>query len=239
MKVSVITVVYNDVLGIAKTVESVLSQRDIAVQYIVMDGGSTDGTVDVLNDFVAAGVELEIRQDKGMYDALNYAYKKCLGEYVAILNSGDSYVLDNSLASAVSRLESNDATFLYSDVFFGRQVESARRLASEMRSNVMLGLGYYHTSIVCSRLLYEQVGPFSMQYKIAADVDWLLKAYKSPCFKPIKSDPLVFMNDMGVSATLKWSSIGEYCQVLRSAGFSKIYVVITLFLQLLAARRGL
>jgi len=239
MKVSVITVVYNDALGIIKTVESVLSQDGLDVQYIVMDGGSTDGTANLLKDFVDKGIELEVRQDKGMYDALNYALKKCSGDYIAILNSGDTYVSNDSLVKAVEVLESQKATFLYSDVFFGEEINSAKRVFSDLRKNLMLGLGYYHTSIVCSRLLYEQVGKFSMRYKIASDVDWLLRAYNAPCFKVAKSEPVVFMDDAGVSSTLKWSSIGEYCQVLRSAGFSKFYVLITLFLQLLAARRAL
>ena len=90
-KVSVITVVYNDVGHIRETIESFFSQTWEDKEYIVIDGGSTDGTIDIIKEYANRISYWISEPDKGMYDAMNKGILKANGDWINILNSGDLY----------------------------------------------------------------------------------------------------------------------------------------------------
>ena len=88
MKVSVITVVYNDVEGLKRTIPSVLNQRSNDYEYIILDGGSTDGTLEYLSSLSIKG-KIKSEPDTGIYNAMNKGLQMATGEYTIFLNSGD------------------------------------------------------------------------------------------------------------------------------------------------------
>ena len=118
--ISVITVSYNAVTTIEQTILSVINQTYSNIEYIIIDGGSTDGTVDIIRKYADRIAYWVSEPDKGIYDAMNKGTKKANGEYIAFLNSDDWYELDavsiiaqfadgkNDLISGIIKLYKND-----------------------------------------------------------------------------------------------------------------------------------
>ena len=101
-KVSIITVVYNDVKNIRSTIESYLSQSYDNKEYIIIDGGSNDGTMDIVNLYRDRIDVVVSEPDKGIYDAMNKGIKRATGNWIGILNSGDTFVSTDTLKTVFS-----------------------------------------------------------------------------------------------------------------------------------------
>ena len=118
-KISVITICYNAEKEIEKTMVSVLDQSFNDYEYIIVDGASRDHTMNrihkVLDKYPACNVEVTSEPDRGIYDAMNKGIKKASGEWVILMNSGDTFLDDNVLENVFSRKIPEDKTFLYSD----------------------------------------------------------------------------------------------------------------------------
>lgn len=117
-KISVITVVYNDVEHIEETIESFFSQTWHNKEYIVIDGGSTDGTVEIIKKYLDKIDYFSSEKDDGIYDAMNKGIIHCTGTWINILNSGDVYVNSNSLKDAM-----NIEDLSHTDVIYGNSIE--------------------------------------------------------------------------------------------------------------------
>lgn len=233
-KVTVITVVFNDVEKISKTIDSVLLQKNIDLQYILMDGGSKDGTLDIIRSYSEKNpekIDYFSESDKGMYDALNKALKIASGEFICLINSGDCYIKDNAISSALSLLNNNKCNFFFSDVYYGSSFEKSKRVKSGISKFPILGLGYFHTSIICTSDFYKKIGPFSLKYRIAADADWLMRCLNSKYFRPIKGEPILFMDNNGMSEGNLLASFGEYSQALMNNGFGRVVSIFSFLLR--------
>lgn len=110
MKISIITVCYNSASTIRDAVDSVLSQRDVELEYIVIDGGSTDGTVDILKGYGGRISFLVSEPDEGIYDAMNKGVSLATGDVVGILNSDDFYAHDQVLSQVLNAFEGAGGT---------------------------------------------------------------------------------------------------------------------------------
>lgn len=108
MKVSIITVVFNGLKTIEDTIKSVLSQRYHDIEYIVIDGGSTDGTLEILAMYQSSISKYISERDKGIYDAMNKGIKLSTGDIVATLNSDDIYAGETIVNQMVKFIQSND-----------------------------------------------------------------------------------------------------------------------------------
>lgn len=127
--VTVITVVYNDVHNIVDTLESVLQQTYPAIDYVVIDGGSTDGTTEAILPYKDRLGQFVSEKDDGMYDALNKGIRMARGEWIIVLNSGDSFcsanTLEDVMAQKLQREGCEDAGFLHeqADIIYGNSIE--------------------------------------------------------------------------------------------------------------------
>ena len=113
MKLSIITVNLNNKDGLQKTIDSVISQTYKDFEWIIIDGGSTDGSKELIenySDYVSYWVS---EPDKGIYNAMNKGIKQSHGEYLQFLNSGDIFIEDNTLKQVVSQLVNEDIVFGY------------------------------------------------------------------------------------------------------------------------------
>lgn len=117
-KISVITVVFNDAANIGKTIESYIAQTWENKEYIVIDGGSTDGTVNIIKKHLDKIDYFCSEKDDGIYDAMNKGISHCTGDWINILNSGDVYVNSNSLRDAM-----NIENLSHTDVIYGNSIE--------------------------------------------------------------------------------------------------------------------
>ena len=117
MKVSIITVVYNNVSTIRDTIRSVLSQDYKQIEYIIIDGGSTDGTLNIIKEY-GNRIKYLTERDYGIYDAMNKGIRLSSGEIVGILNSDDTFFDKSVVSSIVSGFENNDIDALVADIIF-------------------------------------------------------------------------------------------------------------------------
>ncbi len=102
IKVSIITVVYNSKNNISKTIESVINQTYKNYEYIIIDGGSTNGTLDIINDYSASISKIISESDKGIYDAMNKEINFAIGDWVYFLNSGDVFFSNETIKKIFS-----------------------------------------------------------------------------------------------------------------------------------------
>ncbi|MFU8847638.1 MAG: glycosyltransferase [Opitutales bacterium] len=135
MRISVITVSYNSAATIVDTVESVLAQTGVNLEYIVMDGGSTDATLEKLAPYREAIDILVSEPDAGMYDAMNKGIARASGEVVAILNSDDIYADAQVLARVVEQFYGSEVDCLYGD----RWIASSAMLRKPLSKLKQLG----------------------------------------------------------------------------------------------------
>lgn len=175
-KISVITVVYNDVAHIRQTMESFFDQTWLEKEYIVIDGGSTDGTVDVIREYADRLAYWCSEKDDGIYHAMNKGLQHCSGDWVNVLNSGDLYASSRSLELAVTRAP--DIT--QADVIYGDSIERSEACGDVYKrtsdiSQMAFGPIYRHgSSLVRTSVQKEHPYDLSQAATYGYALDWLM-----------------------------------------------------------------
>jgi len=179
--ITIITPVLNRVAVIQEALDSVHNQHYPALDHIVVDGGSTDGTLDIVRTYPR--VRLIVGRDNGMYDAINKALRLATGDFIALLNSDDKYE-PGIFAEVAQAAETHpEAQVIYGDtVLFELDANGQRRVlhkkASPSRSRVDFSAmleGLPINACFIRRSLYERLGGFSDQYRIAGDRDFMIR----------------------------------------------------------------
>lgn len=176
--ISIVTVCYNSAKTIRRSIESVISQPYDAIEYIIIDGGSTDGTLDIIRDYEDKIAYWCSETDNGIYDAMNKGIKKSTGDIIAFINSDDWYVSDVFKVVA-DYFEQTQADVLYGDF---RKVWTEKRTERFKLDNLCLDDLYYrflfcHQAMFFKRKLFDSIGLYNTNYKISADYEWVLRAY--------------------------------------------------------------
>ena len=222
MKITVVTVAYNEEANIRRTIESVLNQTSCDFEYIICDGKSTDGTVDVAKSYIPAFVERGIsfqiwsEKDKGIYDAMNKGIERSQGEYVHFLNAGDWYYDSNVISDVAEKIiETGMPDVIYGDIVYVERGVVLRQATDH--NDLRRGMTMAHPStFVANYILKEKF--FDTQYKIAADYNLLLDLYlEGKVFSNIHI-PISYFELDGVSATNISGSLKEQREVLVSHG---------------------
>jgi glycosyltransferase involved in cell wall biosynthesis len=178
-KLSVITIVFNNVTGIERTLRSVLEQSYSPIEYIVVDGGSTDGTLDILNKYKDGVHKLISERDEGIYDAMNKGLALAEGDYVLFMNSGDEIYAVDTVKNVFAA--EPDADIYYGETeMYDENWQSLGRRRHQAPENFTwkdfrYGMSISHQAIYIKRSLAE---PYDRNYKLSADIDWILKAAK-------------------------------------------------------------
>lgn len=180
MKFSIITVVYNRRAYIAHCIESVLMQDYPHVEYIIVDGGSTDGTLEVVRAYGTKIARVISEKDEGIYDALNKGIALATGEVIGILNSDDFYVTKDVLSSVAKRFEETGADAVWGDLEYvePEKPESVvRRWKSSPFKRGSFAWGWMppHPTFFARRSVYERFGSFRKDMKIGADFEIMLR----------------------------------------------------------------
>lgn len=180
-KVSIITVVYNNLNHIQNAIESVLSQDYTNIEYIVIDGQSTDGTIQAIDDFKDQIDIFISSSDKGIYDALNKGIKISTGEIIGILHSDDLFFDSRVVTDMVELLELKRAEFIFSDLIIVNP-DTKKLLRYYMAHYFrpwLLRVGWIppHPTIFMKKKLIEEFGNYSLEYKIASDFDYILRIF--------------------------------------------------------------
>ncbi len=178
MKMSVITVSYNSAATIEDTIRSVAGQRCGDVEYIVVDGGSTDGTPDIIKRYECNISRWVSEKDGGIYDAMNKGIKMSTGDVVGILNSDDVYAGADVLAMVAEAFGRGDDC-CYSDLaYVSRDMKNVvRRWKSGEYRPGRFRIGWHppHPSFFVRREIYDRYGMFNRDFRIAADYEIMLR----------------------------------------------------------------
>lgn len=178
--VSVVTVCLNAATTIERTMRAVLGQSYPNIEYIIIDGGSTDGTLGIIQKYENRIASWSSSKDAGIADAFNRGVKKAKGKYFCLVNADDWPEPDN-LRFAVEALEARpDAAFVFGDLLIHRDAVLAYRHngAADYRRSFGLSMGSLnHPTMVCRRELFDRIGLFDTGYRIAMDFDWLLRLH--------------------------------------------------------------
>jgi len=200
MRVSVITVCYNAIQGIEKTITSVLSQSYPEIEYIVIDGGSKDGTVDVIQKYADRIDYFVSEPDGGIYDAMNKGIRVAAGGWITFLNASDTYYSSQSIEAVFSREIPSDI-----DVVYGYQVHSYG-YGKFVRKQLPLtffstGMPFGHESSFVRAEVMKHDG-FDIRYRIAADYNFFYQLYMSGGhFMPVDVIVADFESAEGVSSS--------------------------------------
>ena len=221
MKLSLITVCYNSTAIIRTCFDSVLSQRGIDLEYIVVDGGSKDGTVDIIKEYStrsAYSAQLTFKwiseRDQGMYDALNKGIAMATGDVVGILNADDMFESDDTLAHVVdcfNRVEHAERVeAIYADIRFVKDdlQTTSRYYSAKHWKPWMLQWGKMppHPSVYIRRELFEKLGLYKLGYDIAADYELLIRYLRKAGIMTRYLNECVVRMRMGGKSTRGWKS---------------------------------
>ncbi|PPD41670.1 MAG: glycosyl transferase [Methylocystis sp.] len=182
MKFSVVTVCYNNVSTIADTLDSVARQSWADREHVIVDGASTDGTVALIEARADSCVSLVSAPDRGIYDAMNKGVARAAGDVICFLNADDFYADDGVLERVARLMEGGDLDAVLGDVSFfspERPDKVIRRYDSGRFSPEKLGAGLMpaHPGMFMRREIFERVGPFRTDYRIAGDFEWIVRAF--------------------------------------------------------------
>ena len=174
---SVVTVVYNNVRDLERTMLSVLNQTYREIEYLIIDGGSNDGTLDIIMKYENHLAKLISEKDKGIYDAMNKGLALATGDYVLFMNSGDE-IYANDTVEKVFNTAPNADIYYGETAMFDTNWKSLgqRRHQAPAEFNLKsfrYGMSISHQAIYIRRVLVE---PYDLQYQLSADIDWILKA---------------------------------------------------------------
>ena len=230
MKISLITACYNSATTLRTAIESVLSQRGVDIEYIVVDGGSKDGTVDIIKEYADKTLKSQLltpnftfrwlsESDKGMYDAINKGIKMATGDIVGILNADDMFESENTLAHVVEAFRSGgvesggvgeSVDCVYADIRFVKDdlQTTSRYYSAKHWKPWMLQWGKMppHPSVYIRRKLFERHGLYKLGYDIAADYELLVRYLRKAGVTARYIAGSVVRMRMGGKSTRGWRS---------------------------------
>lgn len=178
LKISLITVTLNAENSIGRCIESVIAQNFDNVEYIIIDGGSADNTVKVINKY-KDHIDLFITEpDKGIYDAINKGIRNANGSIVGILNSDDFFAGNDILSSVASLFELQNSDIVYGNLdYVNREGDIVRAWRSGGYKSGIFNWGWMppHPTFYCKKNLYEHLGYYSLEYGTAADYELMIR----------------------------------------------------------------
>ncbi len=205
MRVSIITVVYNNESTIGDSILSVQQQNYGNIEHIIVDGYSTDNTMEIINSKIDNKAIVISESDDGMYDAMNKGIKIASGDIIGILNADDIFYDENVISKIAKKFATNNIEALYGDVVFVKQnntEEILRYYSGKKFKPYKFAYGFMppHPSFYAKKEVFEKHGYYKTNYKIAADYEILIRFL---AIKKIKTAylnlPMVKMRMGGVS----------------------------------------
>jgi len=197
-QVTIITIVYNGEQHIADTIRSVIAQNYPNLEYIIVDGGSTDNTLGIVKQFGAAVTTIISEKDEGISDAFNKGLRIAKGEIIGMINADDWYE-DEAVKKAVSAMQDSNIDVVYGDLRLWRgdaidfvYTGSHSHLEKEMTVN--------HPTVFVRKSCYDRFGLFDKQYKCAMDYDLLLRFMVNNCR---------FSHAPSVLANMRWEGLSD------------------------------
>jgi glycosyltransferase involved in cell wall biosynthesis len=211
MKVSIITVAFNAFNTIRVALESVLAQDYTNLEYIVVDGGSGDGTQDIINEYSHKITKFISEPDKGIYDAMNKGIQLSTGDFIAFLNADDFYGHDKVISLVAKALHESSADVLYGDLVYVDKEDTNKIVrfwkSGDYKPGDFLG-GWMppHPTFFARRDLFILYGNFNLKLKSSADYELMLR------FIHIKKAKVAYLPEVLVKMRIGGASNGSLSQ---------------------------
>jgi glycosyltransferase involved in cell wall biosynthesis len=236
--VSIITVCYNSEKYISDTIESVLNQTYDNIEYIIVDGDSTDNTLDIIKEYEPkfnGRLRWISEPDNGIYDAMNKGINMANGKIIGILNSDDWYELDTIL-KIVKIFRTKNVDLVHGCMARYKSNGGLDSVYGE--KNSFLGFAekapYNHPTCFVKKSVYSLLGTFNNNYKIISDYDFMLKVFNSSKVKVYFIDEvLTNFRLVGITSNLHNLPVKSLYAVLKNNGYNKVQIYIGIFYRLL------
>lgn len=181
MKISIVTVCWNSEKYLKSAIESVLSQTYSNVEYIIVDGGSTDGTINIIKEYeplFKGRMKWISEKDGGIYDAMNKGIHMSSGDVVGLINSDDFFIDDRALEKVMKVFTEKNIDSLFADLYYVNEKDTnliARKWVTGDRKSFTSGWHPAHPTFYVKKKVYDKFGTFDLQYRIAADFELMLR----------------------------------------------------------------
>ena len=210
MKISIITATYNSDKTLRETLESVINQTFENIEYIVIDGASSDGTLKLIKEYSSRIDRLISEPDSGIYDALNKGIKLASGDFVGFIHSDDAFT-NNKVIEKVAELAS-DADAVYGNLNYvdAKNPEKIiRRWKSCEFSPSLIKKGWMpaHPTLYLRKGIYDNLGGFDLNFKIAADYESILRYFSTPGIRVKFLDEVLVNMKLGGASNRSLQSI--------------------------------
>ena len=206
-KISVITVCFNAEKHIEQTIKSVIEQKDCDIEYIIIDGASTDSTQQVIQKYESGITKWISEPDKGIADAMNKRVKLATGDYLMFLNADDYFQMPNAIAVAASYMEEGKDIYIYDTIFLKKE-GGIRRHSGDFGKRINFK-GICHQGVLYKRDLFQKIGGFDISFKICMDYNFFMRAYRFGATGQYINEVLSVMRDGGLSSRQDWLSLKE------------------------------
>lgn len=234
-KFSIITVVYNDKEGLVKTIKSVLSQSFLDFEYIVIDGASTDGTIDFIRQYESGIKKWITEPDKGIYDAMNKGIFMASGEWIIFMNAGDEFVSDHTLQEVIDHIKDDNLEnfgVIYGDCIFVTSIAEKYGKAWNpffKQKKYIPEKGFCHQSSFVRNELAKN-NNFDLKYKICGDFYMMWNIYKQGyMFKHVPMAIAKYEVENGASKKHPIKAFKENAEVVGRNRTILFYIILCFF----------
>lgn len=228
MKISIITAVYNASETIVDSIASLRQQNYLNIEHIIVDGASTDGTLEIIKKSISDSSILISEADDGIYDALNKGIEKASGEIIGFLHADDLLANPTVLSDIADAFSDSSIDCVYGNLIYVDKKDInkiIRRWKSKNFSKSLLNMGWMppHPTLFMRRKCYMKFGGFDANFKISADYQYVLRLFSSPKFKSVYLDKVLVQMRVGGASNKSLASIlrksYEDWLALRSIGY--------------------
>jgi len=235
LKISIITVVYNNKETVADAIASVLNQTYDQIEYIIIDGDSTDGTIDVINS-MKENIDIIISEkDAGIYDAMNKGVLASSGDVIGILNSDDLYQDARVIEAVMNQFIQNPTLdIVYGDLVYVKSDNVAkvvRNWKSLPYHNNFFEKGNVppHPTLFVKKRIYEEAGLFNLDFKLAADYEFMLRIFKKHNFRSRYRNKVIVKMRLGGASNKSFSNIiMQNKEILKAWKYNELKVPLLL-----------
>lgn len=230
--VSVITVVFNGVATLECTILSVQQQTYDNIEHIIIDGGSTDGTMDILLKYDGFLDYWVSEKDAGIYDAMNKGIALASGTYVGLLNSDDFFSSSDAVRHIVEALQANHTDAIYSCLNIVDR-KNSRNILRKYRTSIFwpnlmrIGIVPPHPTLYCTKAVYDKVGKYKTDYRVSADFEMMVRMFIiSKITWQFLDETTVNMRAGGVSNNGLAGQVHQNLEIVRACRENGVYTNI-------------
>ncbi len=228
-RISIVTVCLNSVATLERTIESVRTQTHLNIEYIVIDGGSTDGTLDIIRRNEKCITYWSSEPDRGLYDAMNKGIARASGAWIHLLNSDDVYVDATAVERVAPHLDEARTNY-FRMVRHKADGEKAVYDFPYRKWKLYVSAYLPHPVMVVSRRQYFEVGLYDLSYRIAADHHFTVRMVNRYPGKFVP-EPFVAMSDGGISSLNMLTALKETREISVEFGLPRWIAVVLFYLK--------